>query len=180
MRDETRISLPVKLSLTRTTLGQLCIAPWTSQSLPAATEPGLEPRVSGGTETTAPPGRPTLAILVLLQTVAIDGKLAHSGFLTCVFSRQLADKVDTGQIRVYDEIDKNKIVVTWQLSIDLHVTSIQMKTLNFIGKEHQSHHCALSPSCSLNGMLFQVAMGGPHNIASRDYKFTSTWLFYQQ
>ena len=52
VRDETRISLPAKPSLTLTTLGQLCVTPWTP---PAATEPGLEPRVSGGT---APPGRP--------------------------------------------------------------------------------------------------------------------------
>ena len=37
VRDETRISLPAKPSLTR----------------PAATEPGLEPRVSGGTASTA-------------------------------------------------------------------------------------------------------------------------------
>ena len=55
--DETRISLPAKPSpLTQTTLGQ-----WASRSRPAATEPGLEPRVSGGiasTATTAPPGRP--------------------------------------------------------------------------------------------------------------------------
>ena len=28
--DETRISLPAKPSLTRTTVGQLCVAPWTS------------------------------------------------------------------------------------------------------------------------------------------------------
>ena len=48
VRDETRISLPAKSSLTRTTLGQLCVGPWTSRSRPAATEPGLEPRVSGG------------------------------------------------------------------------------------------------------------------------------------
>ena len=31
VRDETRISLPAKPSLTRTTLGQLCVAPWTSR-----------------------------------------------------------------------------------------------------------------------------------------------------
>ena len=36
VRDETRISLPAKPSLTRTTLGQLCVAPWTSRSRPAA------------------------------------------------------------------------------------------------------------------------------------------------
>ncbi|XP_071187506.1 uncharacterized protein [Salvelinus alpinus] len=36
VRDETRISLPAKPSLTRTTLGQLCVAPWTSWSRPAA------------------------------------------------------------------------------------------------------------------------------------------------
>ena len=53
MCDETRISLPAKLSLTRTTLGQLCVAPRTSRSQPAATEPGREPRVSGGTASTA-------------------------------------------------------------------------------------------------------------------------------
>uniref|UniRef100_A0A8C8IS77 EF-hand domain-containing protein n=1 Tax=Oncorhynchus tshawytscha TaxID=74940 RepID=A0A8C8IS77_ONCTS len=53
VRDETRISLPAKPSLTRTTLGQLCIAPRTSQSRPAATEPGREPRVSGGTASAA-------------------------------------------------------------------------------------------------------------------------------
>ena len=41
VRDETRISLPAKPSLTRNWLGQLCVAPWTSRSRPAATEPGL-------------------------------------------------------------------------------------------------------------------------------------------
>ncbi|XP_064875647.1 guanylate-binding protein 1-like isoform X2 [Oncorhynchus nerka] len=41
--DETRISLPVKPSLTRTTLGQLCVAPQTSRSRPVTTEPGCEP-----------------------------------------------------------------------------------------------------------------------------------------
>jgi hypothetical protein len=51
--DETRISLPAKPSLTRTTLGQLSITPWTSRSRPAATEPGLETRVSGCTASTA-------------------------------------------------------------------------------------------------------------------------------
>ena len=49
VRDETRISLPVKPSLTRTTLGQLCVAPRTSRSLPVTTAPGRKPRVSGGT-----------------------------------------------------------------------------------------------------------------------------------
>ena len=49
MRDETRISLPAKPSLTRMTLGQLCVAPRTSQLRPVTTEPGREPRVSGGT-----------------------------------------------------------------------------------------------------------------------------------
>ena len=49
VRYETRISLPAKPSLTWTTLGQLCVAPWTSRSRPVATEPGLEPRVSGDT-----------------------------------------------------------------------------------------------------------------------------------
>ena len=39
VRDETRTSLPAKPSLTRPTLGQLCVAPRTSQSRPAATEP---------------------------------------------------------------------------------------------------------------------------------------------
>uniref|UniRef100_A0A8C7GA31 Lysine-specific demethylase n=1 Tax=Oncorhynchus kisutch TaxID=8019 RepID=A0A8C7GA31_ONCKI len=34
-------------------LGQLCIAPWTSRSWLAATEPGLKRRVSGGTASTA-------------------------------------------------------------------------------------------------------------------------------
>jgi hypothetical protein len=48
-RDETWISLPAKPSLTRTTLCQLCIAPWAPRSRLAATEPGLEPRISGGT-----------------------------------------------------------------------------------------------------------------------------------
>ena len=49
----TRISLPAKPSLTRTTLGQLCVAPRTSRSRPSVTEPGGEPRVSGGTASTA-------------------------------------------------------------------------------------------------------------------------------
>ena len=43
VRDETRISLRAKPSLTRTTLGQLCIALWTSRSGPAATQPRLKP-----------------------------------------------------------------------------------------------------------------------------------------
>jgi hypothetical protein len=33
----------------RPTLGQLCAASWVSRSWPAATEPGLEPRISSGT-----------------------------------------------------------------------------------------------------------------------------------
>jgi hypothetical protein len=41
VRDEKRISLPAKPSLTWTTLDQLCAAPWASWSWPAATEPGL-------------------------------------------------------------------------------------------------------------------------------------------
>jgi hypothetical protein len=45
-RDETRISLPAKPSLTRATLGQLCVASRTSRSRPVTTEPGREPRVS--------------------------------------------------------------------------------------------------------------------------------------
>ena len=52
VRDETRLSLPAKPSLTQTTLGQLCAAPWASRSRPAVTEPGLEPRISGGTAST--------------------------------------------------------------------------------------------------------------------------------
>uniref|UniRef100_A0AAZ3SMP9 LRRCT domain-containing protein n=1 Tax=Oncorhynchus tshawytscha TaxID=74940 RepID=A0AAZ3SMP9_ONCTS len=43
-----RISLPAKPSLTRTTLGKLCVAPRTSRLRPVTTEPGREPRVSGG------------------------------------------------------------------------------------------------------------------------------------
>ena len=39
VRDETRTSLPPKPSLTRTPLGQLCVAPWTSRSRPGTTEP---------------------------------------------------------------------------------------------------------------------------------------------
>ena len=53
VRDETRISLPAKPSLTRTKLGQLCIAPRTSRSRPVTTEPGREPRVSGGAASAA-------------------------------------------------------------------------------------------------------------------------------
>jgi hypothetical protein len=49
VRDETRISLPANPSLTRATLGQLCVAPRTSRSRPVTTEPGRELRVSGGT-----------------------------------------------------------------------------------------------------------------------------------
>ena len=49
VRDETRTSLPTKPSLTRTTLGQLCVAPRTSRSRPVTTEPGREPRDSDGT-----------------------------------------------------------------------------------------------------------------------------------
>ena len=41
VRDETRITLLAKPS--RMTLGQLCVAPQTSRTLPAATEPGLDP-----------------------------------------------------------------------------------------------------------------------------------------
>ena len=46
VQDETRISLPAKPSLTQTTLG---VTPRTSQSRLVMTEPGREPRVSGGT-----------------------------------------------------------------------------------------------------------------------------------
>ena len=46
VRNETRTSLPAKPSLTRTTLGQLCVAPRTP--LPVTTEPGRKPRVYGG------------------------------------------------------------------------------------------------------------------------------------
>ena len=53
VRDETRISLLAKPSLPRPPLGQLCVAPWTSRSWPAATEPGHEPTVSGGKVSTA-------------------------------------------------------------------------------------------------------------------------------
>ena len=53
VRDEIRISLPAKPSLTRTTLGQLCAAPWAARARPAAIEPGLEPRLSGGTASIA-------------------------------------------------------------------------------------------------------------------------------
>ncbi|XP_064794113.1 coiled-coil domain-containing protein 90B, mitochondrial isoform X1 [Oncorhynchus masou masou] len=49
VRDETRISLPAKPSLIRTTQGQMWVAPRTSRSRPAATEPERQPRVSGGT-----------------------------------------------------------------------------------------------------------------------------------
>jgi hypothetical protein len=45
-----------KPSLTRTKQGQLCIAPWTSWSRPAATEPERKPRVSGGTALDHPEG----------------------------------------------------------------------------------------------------------------------------
>ena len=47
--DEARISLPAKPSLTRTTLGQLCVAPQASWLRLVATGPGRKPRVSGGT-----------------------------------------------------------------------------------------------------------------------------------
>ena len=47
--NETRIFQPAKPSLTRTTLCQLCVAPRTSRPRPVTTEPGREPRVSGGT-----------------------------------------------------------------------------------------------------------------------------------
>ena len=46
VRDETRTALPAKPSLTRKTLGQLCVAPRTSRSRPVTTEPGREPSVS--------------------------------------------------------------------------------------------------------------------------------------
>ena len=59
VRDETRISLPTKPSLTRATLGQLCVTPRTSRSRPVTTEPGREPswRCRTAPLTTAPPGR---------------------------------------------------------------------------------------------------------------------------
>jgi hypothetical protein len=38
--------------LTQTTLGQMCAAPWVTRSRPAATEPGLEPRISRCTAST--------------------------------------------------------------------------------------------------------------------------------
>ena len=43
VREETRTSLPGNPSLTRATLGQLCVAPRTSRSLPVTTEPGRDP-----------------------------------------------------------------------------------------------------------------------------------------
>ena len=49
VRDETRISLPAKPSLTRMTLVQLCFAPRTSRSRPVTTEPEREARDSDGT-----------------------------------------------------------------------------------------------------------------------------------
>ena len=55
VRDETRISLPANPSLTRTTLGQLCVTSRTSR--PGTTEPGREPRGSGGTASVAMQGR---------------------------------------------------------------------------------------------------------------------------
>lgn len=36
------------------------------------------------------------------------------------------------------------LFVNWQLSTDHHVPSIQIKSLDFIGKAHEAHHCALS------------------------------------
>ena len=59
--------LPTKPSLTRATLGQLCVAPRTSRSRPVTTEPGRELwwhswRCSTAPLTTAPPGRPHLLI----------------------------------------------------------------------------------------------------------------------
>jgi hypothetical protein len=71
VRDETRISLPAKPSLTRTTLGQLCVAPWAIRSRPAATEPGLEPGVSGGTATRPlrHPGGPHLDLFYLISYI---------------------------------------------------------------------------------------------------------------
>ena len=65
--DETRISLPAKPSLTRTMLGQLCVAPRTSRARPAVTEPGRKPRVSGGTASAAMQcPRPRLLLLTPL------------------------------------------------------------------------------------------------------------------
>ena len=77
VRDETRISLPAKPSLTRTTLGQLCVAPWTSRARLAATEPGPEPRVSGGTASTAmqylrPLHHPGGLIFMFLNSIILD------------------------------------------------------------------------------------------------------------
>ena len=59
VRDKTRTFLPAKPSLSRTMLGQLCTSPCASRSRPAAREPGLKPRISGGTAITAMhPGGP--------------------------------------------------------------------------------------------------------------------------
>ena len=78
VRNETRISVLAKPSLARMTIGQLCIAPLASRSRLAATEPGLEPRVSGDTASTAMqclgplrhPRAPRVAILLWQCLVA--------------------------------------------------------------------------------------------------------------
>ena len=81
VRDETRISLPAISSLTRTTLGQLCVRPRTSRSRPAATEPGRKPRVSGGTASAAMQcPRPCHS---LLMSLLWHHESAHINICTC-------------------------------------------------------------------------------------------------
>ena len=77
VRDETRTSLPTRPSLTQTTQGQLCVAPWTSRSRPVTTEPGREPRVSDGTAGAAV-HLSLLLIFCLLEVFRLDGEAEWS------------------------------------------------------------------------------------------------------
>ena len=66
VHDETRTPLPTKPSLTRTTLGQLCVASRTSRSRPVTTELGREPRDSDGTAGAAVQRHPGGLVYILI------------------------------------------------------------------------------------------------------------------
>ena len=57
------------LVLSISSMGQLCAESWVSRSRPAATEPGLEPRISSGTASTAMQG---------LRPLPYSGGISHS------------------------------------------------------------------------------------------------------
>ena len=92
VHNETRTSLPAKPSLTRTTLGQLSIAPWTSplqHSLRARARTQTlwshSRHCRTAPETTAPPGRPTQTHFVSVSYIDycfVDGPRVTSNKYT--------------------------------------------------------------------------------------------------